>query len=353
MLGHLNAINLGQSNLSCAFESGFKRVNWNSNLDTNLLCAITNCNQLFLLDCTRLTHENNLNLTETSTEEKNETADSYENVFDLKTNSKYFNLTELWLVTYRPSIIKSQPNNLNDFLLSLNQITPTCVTWSSVFKTKLNSEFELLFVAFKSNEIGIFLIYKPKHAEDIQIKLYGYADLGDKLNFEDSNTDDDELLHVNLSKDVANNTITCMHFNRPSGSDLSDLSTGFLGVGSQNSSVLLVPIRLDLVRISSLIEDAHSHLDLEAAKIVCEPFALKLAKNCGKILKLELIGLRLFSEAFLLVVQKENTLLFKIVTQNGPMNSLSEQDASFILHLEKTSALVIMFSNQRIILLIN
>ena len=328
----MNLLNQNQSNLSSVFESGFKYVKWNSNLDISLLCAITNCNQLILFDCSQLTAENTSNLLDSDSE--NRTASS-ENIFDIKSNSKYFNLTEFWLNTYNSNLIRFQAKTIEEFLANLNKITPTCAIWSSVFKFILNVNpiyFELLFVAFKSNQIGVFLLYKSRTTNKLVIKLYDLINVNEKINQENSSLQD-EFIIVDLSKASSNTLITCLNF-WSDASNESEPSYGLLEIGTSSGTILLARLSLNSKRIARLVDDANKETEMELT--ATEDNLVSIQSKSGKIFSLDLIQLSQNEtfRSFLFVIRKENNLKFKILTYDFAKNEMSE-NGSLSVHLKE------------------
>jgi hypothetical protein len=117
-------------------------------------------------------------------------------MFDKRTNSKMVNLTEYWLERYRPECLKNK--TLTEFLTNINRVVPVASHWSNgVFKIPDSPvEFELLFVAFKSNELAVFLVFVTRVSEnddetELNIELYELYNLESEAN----QSEEDE--HVN------------------------------------------------------------------------------------------------------------------------------------------------------------
>ncbi len=94
------------------------------------------------------------------------------------------NLTEYWLNRHRPDCLKIK--TLAEFLAGINRIVPVTSHWSNgVFKVPDSPiEFELLFVAFKSNELAVFLVFVTRVDEsdnetELNIELYESYDLNE------------------------------------------------------------------------------------------------------------------------------------------------------------------------------
>jgi hypothetical protein len=323
----LNSLNQNQTNLSSIFESGFKRVKWNSSLETNLLCAITNCNQLLLFDCSKLKEEHNVNLLDDQTEK---ITDSFENVYDVKSESKYFNLTELWLKEYNSDMINFEPKTINKFLQNLDRITPTFVHWSSTYRLEIKLSqvvFEMLFVAFKSNQIAVFLVYKSKMTEDLSIKLYDIINANDKINVEISNSQD-EFMNVDLNRTTSNTFITCLNFWSPL-KKVDESFYGLLEIGTQNGLVLVTKIGLSSQKIVDLIHDKANKIDISEIKKDFFTFNSIISRS-GEIISLDLIlqDQKEHVNKFLLLLQKENFLKFMLVTHDSKANELIEVENS-------------------------
>lgn len=335
-------MNQNQTNLSGIFESGFKRVKWNSSLGCNLLCAITNCNQLLLFDCSKLDEENNANLLENESEK---TTNSFENVFDVKSESKYFNLTELWLKEYNSDMIGFVSKTITDFFINLNRITPTFAHWSLIFKIESESgviDFEMLFVAFKSNKIAVFLVYKSKATENVIVKLYDLIDAGDKINSEIS-ISQDEFVNTDLNRTTSNTYITCLNFGSFS-EDIIESSYGLLQIGTQNGLILVTKICLSSKKILNLVnEEENKGIEIDMTKIQNEFFTLKsILSKSGEIisLNLTLLSNKENLKTFLLFFQKENSLTFMIVTYDFKKNVFNEvENARLNVDLRETKIL--------------
>ena len=313
-LSYLNTSLLQQkenNSVSNAFD-GFKYTKWNSSLNLNILCAITNCNQLVLFDCSRLNVENTVNITNQENTQNNldltdldmsslkTSSESYKKVFDLKTKSKQINLTEFWILKYCSYLIDLKPRSLNDFVANMNRIVPVCVCWSSVIQLKPGLEGELLFVAFKSNEIGVFLVHN--HYNDFEIELVDCVDMRKYLAEE--NKEVDELVNVDLTEELNQTQVSSISFS-------SIESYGLLTIGLLNGSVVLTKISLNSERLLSFIDESTTK-----PKITNEHKFIKLnnIRIYGKIQKTELVSLEFMKSASsLLVIQTENRLIFDIL----------------------------------------
>lgn len=137
-------------------EDVYKLCMWNSRADRHYLTTLTRTNQLIIFDCTRLGVENRENVLNKQLGEV-----GFLKTFDVVTNSKCLNLTELWTCQFKSSIIDRQWKSIDDYLSGLDQIVPVSMTWSSspvVLDGLVTRIVEILFVAFKSNQIACFLI---------------------------------------------------------------------------------------------------------------------------------------------------------------------------------------------------
>lgn len=159
-------------------EDVYKSCMWNSRVDQHYLAALTRSNQLVLFDCTRLGGEQRENVIEDEEEEEAAAADekSHSRVFDSPTRSRCLNVTEMWAAEFKSSEIYADRKwkSIEDYLNGLDQIVPVMFAWSespvvleaesSVCTTARS--VEILFVAFKSNEIACFLI-----ADNLEVKI--------------------------------------------------------------------------------------------------------------------------------------------------------------------------------------
>lgn len=147
-------------------EGVYKSCMWNSRVDQHYLAALTRSNQLVLFDCTRLGGEQRENVIEDEEEQADEK--SHTRVFDSPTRSRCLNVTEMWAAGFKSSEIYADRKwrSIGDYLNGLDQIVPVVFAWSDN-PIILDAEsslcatartVEILFVAFKSNEIACFLI---------------------------------------------------------------------------------------------------------------------------------------------------------------------------------------------------
>lgn len=134
----------------------YKLCLWNSRADLHYLTTLTRTNQLIIFDCTRLGVGNRESVLNKQLGEV-----GYLKTFDVVTNSKCLNLTELWTCEFKSSIIDKQWKNIDEYLSVLDQIVPVSMAWSSspvMLDGLVKKIVEILFVAFKSNHIACFLI---------------------------------------------------------------------------------------------------------------------------------------------------------------------------------------------------
>ena len=225
---------------------GYRFCAWNSNLRRNLLFTITECNQMILFDLTKLisSSNNNINLkslndiesifedqelmqideSQRATHRRNRSyLKNSTKKFDFKTQSKLVNMTEYWLRRYRPECLKN--SSLQQFKDHMSRVIPLSAFWSrNGFEMNLSAgsviEFELLFIAFKSNEIGAFLVFIEDHTPEISsenggngfvpfddselcIELYQCVEVDWQRDTESD--EENEYVHTELVKDFLNN----------------------------------------------------------------------------------------------------------------------------------------------------
>lgn len=165
---------------------GYQFCSWNTRRDLKLLFTITNCNQMVLFDLTRLVISPNTNI-DLKLQENQQIEDGWVTI-DHKTETKLINLTETWLAKYRPDCLESQ--TVSQFLININRVIPVTATWADQsFNTNSSINYELLFIAFKSNEIGIFVLAKDS---ELVIELY------DSITLDQPVVDQDEMFESNL-----------------------------------------------------------------------------------------------------------------------------------------------------------
>lgn len=131
-LTKLNPFNPQQQNQQPNETNGFRYCKWIKCLDILLLATITLDNQIIVYYF-------------------EEILNSIDHPAD-----KYFNLTELWMETNVVSLLVTKKEDLIDTELNL---MPISMTWSDNF-TINNQMINILFVAFKSNQIAAFYCCK-------------------------------------------------------------------------------------------------------------------------------------------------------------------------------------------------
>ena len=275
----------------------YKYLKWSSNINLHLLATITTTNQLIIFDCTKLQINNQTNVPD----KNNKPNDECITIFDSKTKSVSFNLTELWMIKHCK--YSTTFKNNDDFILNINRIIPTSLCWSSSTITFDNTQFDLIFVSFKSNEIGVFAVFKDD-SNYIKLKLIDSFNM--KNIFENEQQDDDEIVDFNLfAYDLPKIQITSL-------SCKLDDSNGFalLSIGLSNGDVYINKFEIDRIKLMNLRNDS---LKCEL-KLTFNPIKLKSICCFGSVEKIELIKLNL--EEYLVIIQKENRLLFVIYNVN-------------------------------------
>lgn len=151
-----------QGSKNAELLDGYKLCMWNSRADRHLLASLTRSNQLIIFDCTLLSVSNQQNTPPSHPEESK----TYTHVFDTTTGSACFDLTEFWLAEYKESLIPSVASgssSLEENMTYLDLVVPVCFIWAQTPIRFLHNDVtfvvDLLFVAFKSNEIACFLVY--------------------------------------------------------------------------------------------------------------------------------------------------------------------------------------------------
>jgi hypothetical protein len=276
----------------------YKYLKWCPNNNLHLLAAITTTNQLIIFDCTKLQINNQTNILEKNNEENCE----YISIFDLKTKSVSINLTELWMIKH---FKYSNPfKTYEEFILNINRMIPTSLCWSSSTIDYKNFQFDLIFVSFKSNEIGAFLIYKD---DENKINLRLIDSFNMKTILEDEKEDEDELVELNLFKsDLPQIQINSLSLKLDDSNEC-----GLLSIGLSNGNVFVIKLEIERDKFLNLRNEASKN---ELKLFQFNPIKLKRVGCFGNVEKIELINFN--SEDYLIIIQKENRLLFSIFNVN-------------------------------------
>lgn len=96
--------------------------------------------------------------------DEDEEEKTYTKMFDTTTKSNVLNLTEFWLEKFKDNLCKEKINSVGEYLRNVDQIVPISIAWAQepfTFKdpSSPNKDLELLFVAFKSNEVACFIVH--------------------------------------------------------------------------------------------------------------------------------------------------------------------------------------------------
>jgi hypothetical protein len=89
---------------------------------------------------------------------------TYTKIFDTATKSNVLNLTEFWLEKFKANLCEEKINSVGEYLRCVDQIVPISIAWAQepfAFKapSSTHKDLELLFVAFKSNEVACFIVH--------------------------------------------------------------------------------------------------------------------------------------------------------------------------------------------------
>ena len=332
-------LNQNQENQQQNAFDGYKYCQWNANHKLNLLFTITSCNQMVLFDLTRFMRNTNNNA-----DLKDLNDESFENedlstlidsnteplpnrqhireatkLYDLKSNSKFINLTEYWLKKYRANCMQSK--SLNQFLENLNGAIPVCAFWSkTVFElTNCESEFEFLFVVLKSNEIAVFIVYLDEENDEDNPELN--VELYDCFRFEELVDDDeesnDEFVSTNLDAPPSSiiTSITFFDTKVTERLTLCESGYGILAIGLSTGKIYFKQVYLELNRIEQLLKSTTSESPNQLAEYAQKDQTLKWlrlrhAHEFGFVEKIDLIKLKKLDNKFLVVIQSENRIKF-------------------------------------------
>ncbi|CAF0974565.1 unnamed protein product [Brachionus calyciflorus] len=171
-------------------QDSFKLCKWNLSHKLQILFALTEYNQAFLFDCTKIQYDNTSNELNSNCDESNSKIE-YEKIFDLKSQSKMINLTDFLILNTNLINCNNKHRSLDEYISEISKITPKIVSWGPRVYEKNQLAYELLLIGFKSNHIGIFYVYS-----NFKLELFKMIDLTDKIN----SIETDELVDTSLSK---------------------------------------------------------------------------------------------------------------------------------------------------------
>jgi len=282
------------------FHFGYKYCCFNTGLKTDLLCAITTCNQLLLFECTRLSygHRGNVtNVARVKEERSNDDVDSLRRVFDSKSGAQMINLTELWLLANKAS---KPAHTINEHLERIANILPTLVCWSS---SQLG---ELLFVALKSNKILGYIVSKDDN-DNLQVELVYLLDMSAKLVNEEQEADEANVSNLFDSIDCRQSFISAMTFWQTS-------ECGVLATSFQGGAVFLT--RIDLKKSNEPLREIAT-------------YKLKNFNRFGTVETLQLQQIEHTNDLFklLLIVKYETHIIFLVI--NYDLKQFSEGEPLF------------------------